>query len=103
MIGGAHDLRAIEEDDETLVSTAMKDADPVLGFRGRPLLQKVIRHKSGIPQYTLGHNARLREIRERVQGIPGLHLAGNGYFGISANDCIRHARELAGGITAGLR
>jgi protoporphyrinogen oxidase len=35
-----------------------------------------------------------------MQGIPSLHLAGNGYFGISANDCIRHARELAGRIAS---
>jgi oxygen-dependent protoporphyrinogen oxidase len=103
MIGGANDLRAIEADDRTLIETAMKDADPVLGFRGAPVLQNVIRHKSGIPQYNLGHNARLREIQERTQGIQGLHLAGNGYFGISANDCIRHARELAGRIAAGVR
>ena len=102
MIGGAHDLRAIEADDETLVDIAMKDADPVLGFRGKPVVQNVIRHKSGIPQYNLGHNARLREIRQRVQGIPGLHLAGNGYFGISANDCIRHAKELAAQIAGNL-
>ncbi len=28
---------------------------------------------------------------------------GNGYFGISANDCIRHAKELAGSIAADVR
>jgi oxygen-dependent protoporphyrinogen oxidase len=100
MIGGAHDLRAIEEDDQSLVETAMKDADPVLGFRGRPVVQRVIRHKSGIPQYNLGHRERLQEIQQRMRGIDGLHLAGNGYFGISANDCIRHARELAGRIAS---
>ncbi len=103
MIGGAHDLRAIEADDQTLVDTAMKDADSVLGFRGSPILQNVIRHKSGIPQYNMGHKARLLEIQQRMKGIGGLHLAGNGYFGISANDCIRHARELAGQIAAGFR
>jgi oxygen-dependent protoporphyrinogen oxidase len=103
MIGGAHDLRAIDADDDALVDTAMKDADPVLGFRGKPLVRKVIRHKSGIPQYNLGHNARLGEIQQRMRGIPGLHLAGNGYFGISANDCIRHARELADSIAANIR
>jgi oxygen-dependent protoporphyrinogen oxidase len=103
MIGGAHDLRAIEADDQTLVETAMRDADRVLGFRGAPVLQNVIRHKNGIPQYNLGHKARLREIQQRTQGIDGLHLAGNGYFGISANDCIRHARELAGRIAEGVR
>ena len=103
MIGGAHDLRAIEADEGTLVDTAMKEADPVLGFRGNPMVQCVVRHKSGIPQYNLGHKARLQEIQRRMQPIRGLHLAGNGYFGISANDCIRHARDLAGRIAADIR
>ncbi len=103
MIGGAHDPHAIDADDQTLVETAMKDADPVLGFRGKPVVQNIIRHKSGIPQYNLGHKARLLEIQQRTQNVGGLHFAGNGYFGISANDCIRHARELAARIAEGVQ
>ena len=102
MIGGAHDPRAVDEDEQTLIDTAMKDADPVLGFRGGPVVRRVMRHRSGIPQYTLGHNARLKEITGRMAPLNGLHLAGNGYFGISTNDCIRHARELAARIAADL-
>ncbi len=40
-------------------------------------------------------------MKEQVNS--GLHLAGNGYFGISANDCIRNARDLAGRIAADIR
>jgi protoporphyrinogen oxidase len=41
----------------------MNDADSLLGSRGAPVVQSVIRHKNGIPQYNLGHKARLREIQ----------------------------------------
>jgi oxygen-dependent protoporphyrinogen oxidase len=95
MIGGAHDPEAIDADDQTLVDSAMKDADPVLGFKGQPIMTRVFRHRFGIPQYNLGHRARLEEITRRVRNLPGLYLAGNGYHGISTNDCIRHAAELA--------
>jgi protoporphyrinogen/coproporphyrinogen III oxidase len=95
MIGGAHDLRAIELNNEDLIDQALREANPVLGIKGRPVMAKVIRHSNGIPQYNLGHKDRINEIQARVQNIENLYLAGNGYLGISTNDCIRHGRELA--------
>lgn len=95
VLGGAHDLRAIEENDQSLIETAIRDAHPLLGIQGEPVLTRVIRHRSGIPQYTLGHEERLKGISARLEQLPGLHLAGNGYYGISSNDCIRMAEELS--------
>ena len=100
MIGGAHDPKAVEEDDKTLVDTALRDADPLLRFKGAPVVARVVRHRAGIPQYNLGHRDRLAQIARRLESLPGLHLTGNGYHGISANDCIRCARDLAAKIAA---
>ena len=49
-------------------------------------------------QYSVGHQARVKRIVERVAGLPGIKLAGNAYDGIGIPDCIRlgqtAAREL---------
>ncbi|HPO14885.1 MAG TPA: protoporphyrinogen oxidase [Candidatus Hydrogenedentes bacterium] len=106
MIGGAHDPGAVDEDDQKLVETAIKDADPVLGFKANPIMTRVIRHRCGIPQYTLGHQARLEAITQCLEKLPGFYLAGNGYHGISSNDCIRCTGDLAHKIVnvhAGMR
>jgi oxygen-dependent protoporphyrinogen oxidase len=103
MIGGAHDMAAVVADDELLIRTALSDADPVLGFRGEPVMARVFRHGNGIPQYSLGHRARLEVIQKRLETLPGLYLAGNGYHGISSNDCIRHAGLLASKIVDTMR
>jgi oxygen-dependent protoporphyrinogen oxidase len=46
-------------------------------------------------QYEVGHHKRLAEIESRLEGVPGLHIAGNGYTGIGIPDCIRRSRQIA--------
>jgi oxygen-dependent protoporphyrinogen oxidase len=52
-------------------------------------------------QHTVGHGQRVADIESRVAAIPGLHLAGNAYYGIGIPDCIRMGREAARRIAAG--
>lgn len=47
----------------------------------------------GIPQYTLGHSARIGELMAKLP--PRLLLTGNAYFGIGVNDCVRDAERVA--------
>jgi oxygen-dependent protoporphyrinogen oxidase len=53
-----------------------------------------------MPQYTVGHTARVAEIETRVAAIPGLYLAGNAYHGIGIPDCVRSAKLTADKISA---
>ena len=46
-------------------------------------------------QYGVGHLERLQRIENRLQQIPGLTLAGNGYRGIGVPDCVRSGTEAA--------
>ena len=48
-----------------------------------------------MPQYNLGHPARLERIAARMQDLPGLQLAGNGYRGIGIPDCIASGEQAA--------
>jgi oxygen-dependent protoporphyrinogen oxidase len=49
-------------------------------------------------QYTVGHAARMKEIKARAAAIPGLQLAGNAYDGIGLPDCVRTGRQAAKNI-----
>jgi oxygen-dependent protoporphyrinogen oxidase len=53
-----------------------------------------------MPQYTVGHSARVEEIESRAANIPGLHLAGNAYRGIGIPDCVRSGKSTAQTIAA---
>jgi oxygen-dependent protoporphyrinogen oxidase len=46
-------------------------------------------------QYSVGHQERMKRVKELVAALPGLRLAGNAYDGIGIPDCIRTGRNAA--------
>ncbi len=57
---------------------------------------RIYRHARGIPQYGLNHGEVLQVIEAAQARHPGLFLTGNAYRGISMNDCVVEAYNLAG-------
>jgi len=95
MIGGAHDPLAAEMTDQQLIDVVRQDLKRAMGIALAPHFTRVIRHRLGIPQYTLGHPERLAKVEERVQAHPGLWICGNSYRGISINACVEEAPKIA--------
>lgn len=91
MIGGAHDLDAINHSDEELVEWVLDDLRLTMGMEAEPLFTKVYRWPLGIGQYTVGHLNRIDRIHEILAGKPGLWMAGSSFYGISMNACIEKA------------
>ena len=48
-----------------------------------------------MPQYEIGHQEKVSAIEARVSSIPGLALAGSGYWGVGIADCIHSAEQAA--------
>jgi oxygen-dependent protoporphyrinogen oxidase len=59
--------------------------------------------KECIPQYTVGHEARMKQAHgELMQIFKGkLAVAGNSYTGVGLNDCVRAARDVVMDIKDG--
>ncbi len=95
MVGGARqpELFGLEEAD--LVASVRQDLERVLGLATAPSFQQVVRWRRGIPQYNVGHVARVRRIEEAVSRLPGLAVTGNAYRGVGLNDCVRTSTALA--------
>ncbi len=95
MLGGARQPELFALADEELVKSVQADLEKVLGLTAAPSFQQIVRWKRGIPQYNVGHLARVRRIDEAVSRLPGLSLTGDAYRGVGLNDCIRNSTELA--------
>ncbi|HXV75368.1 MAG TPA: protoporphyrinogen oxidase, partial [Candidatus Polarisedimenticolaceae bacterium] len=95
MIGGAHDPAAVELDDRQLLELVHQDLKRTMAVMIRPYFSRIVRWSRGIPQYELGHPARLERIGERLAAHAGLFLCGNSYRGISVNSCVEEAPGVA--------
>jgi len=95
MVGGAHDPGAVTLPDDRLLALVQADLLTTMGLSAAPRFLRIFRHPRGIPQYTVGHYLRLREVEDRLTAHPGLFACGNSYRGISVNACVEDAPKVA--------
>jgi protoporphyrinogen/coproporphyrinogen III oxidase len=100
MLGGATDPATVYQDDAEILNVVRRELQRVMGIDATPELVRIFRHRSGIPQYTVGHLDRLACAQARLAGLPGVVLAGNGYRGVSINACIADAPAIADQVLA---
>ena len=93
--GGAADDAILSEDDDSLVAIARQELRRMMGVSAEPLFANIARWPRSMAQYTVGHQERLKRIEGRVRELPGIHLAGNAYYGIGIPDCVKTGREAA--------
>ncbi|MDG1500682.1 MAG: protoporphyrinogen oxidase [Planctomycetota bacterium] len=88
MVGGATDPEAAKLTDEELVALTHADLTKLLNLDGTaPIFTEVVRWPNAIPQYEMGHLARMDRIHTAMasleQTAPGLYLAGNYTAGVA--------------------
>ncbi|MBI2206925.1 MAG: protoporphyrinogen oxidase [Candidatus Rokubacteria bacterium] len=94
-VGGALNARILDEDDAALAALARRDLHDALGVTAEPLFARVARWPASMPQYRVGHLARIETIERRLATLPGLHLAGGAYRGVGIADCVHSAETAA--------
>ncbi len=87
--------------DDQLCRIADEELRDLLGITGKPCLSMVFRWPASMPQYHLGHLARVRRIKDRLSRLPGLLLAGNAYEGVGIPQCVRSGEQAAEQIVIG--
>ncbi len=95
MVGGACFPEYITLPDRELVSRVRADLRRTMGIAADPSFMRIFRHEKAIPQYTVGHGARLQALAETLQNHDGLLLTGNSYRGVGLNDCVAGAVRTA--------
>ncbi|MEZ4654354.1 MAG: protoporphyrinogen oxidase [Candidatus Eisenbacteria bacterium] len=95
MYGGAVDPEAGRLDEGEIAALARRELVQAIGLDAAPIFQHVLRWPRAIPQYEIGHLARIARIEDRVRTHPGLFLTGNGLRGIA------FARAGADGLVQG--
>ncbi len=94
-IGGRKTPSVGEWSDEQLINTVNTELSEILDIDAGPVFTKVARWSHAIPQYEVGHLARIAKIDDIAQKYAGLHLMGNWRDGISVGDCIDNGFAMA--------
>ncbi|HET8759778.1 MAG TPA: protoporphyrinogen oxidase [Nitrospiria bacterium] len=94
-VGGMRDHDVLKWTDDELVGRTAEALRGLIGLAGQPEFVRVVRHPRAIPQYLIGHAARVAAIDRLLAPHAGLHLAGNYLRGVSVRDCLTHGLELA--------
>jgi len=93
-LGGMLNAGVLAEDDDALVARARGELRDALGIAAEPVLTRLHRWPASMPQYRVGHLARVETIERALGALPGLSLAGAAYRGVGIADCV-HSGEAA--------
>jgi protoporphyrinogen/coproporphyrinogen III oxidase len=95
LVGGAHSPDVAALDDGALVDLVRDEQRAMLGIERAPDLVEIVRWPRAIPQYEVGHQARLDSLTGMLRPFPGLVLGGNSLRGPGVADCVREGLALA--------
>ena len=101
-VGGEMSRDMMRLSDEEMVAAVRDEFRALLGVSAAPGFTEVRRWPDSMPQYEVGHLARVAEIERAVAEIPAFAIAGAAYRGVGIPDCIRSGENAADAIFATL-
>jgi oxygen-dependent protoporphyrinogen oxidase len=102
-VGGALQPELFADDDATMMQNVRAELKDLLGVVAEPVFVRIWRHPKSMPQYHMGHGARVERVESALRQIPSIALAGNAYHGVGISDCVRSGEEAAEKVFTFLR
>ncbi|MGW1065026.1 protoporphyrinogen oxidase [Streptomyces aureus] len=90
-VGRHGETEVLGRPDADLVAVSRHDLKEATGLDAEPVESRVTRWDDGLPQYPVGHHARVARVREHVAKLPGLAVCGAAYDGVGIPACIASA------------
>ncbi|MGN6612582.1 MAG: protoporphyrinogen oxidase [Angustibacter sp.] len=100
-VGRFGEERDLQLDDAEIVRRALVDLRAIPGvWLPDPVASLVTRWGGGLPQYDVGHLARVQRVLDGVATLPGLAVAGAAYGGVGVPACVASGRRAAERVLA---
>lgn len=98
-VGRVDDASILDLDDEALATRVDAEVREIASLRGPAVVRRVVRWPDALPQYDVGHLARVERIRTGLaHRAPGLHLGGAGFDGVGLAARAADAQRLAAAV-----
>ena len=99
-VGRYAETEILQRPDADLVEVSRHDLKEATGLTEAPVETRVTRWDDGLPQYPVGHHARVDRIREHIAKLPGLAVCGAAYDGVGIPACIASAYAAVDALSA---
>jgi len=99
IVGGAVNPAAANLNHQALLDRVFASHERFFGARrAEPSLVRAYHHPAGIPQYSIGHPARVATVAAASDRYGGLFFGGNHLSGIGVKDCVATGERLANDV-----
>ena len=100
-IGRVGDEAIVALSDTEIEKTVLQNLNKTIGINGEPITTVVTRWKNAMPQYTVGHEAKVQRIKQELrEHFPTVKLAGSSFEGISIPECVQQGKHVADEVLA---
>lgn len=94
-VGGMRQPEAARLPGDQLTALVHDELSDILNIKGQPIVSRLRQWPLGLPQYSIGHQQRLKVIETSNERLPGLFLTGNYLTGVSMANCLARGRQTA--------
>ncbi len=94
-LGGVHNEGILQASDEKITAIVLEELDYYLKIKNKPVYTSISRWQDAMPQYTIGHQDRIKTITKRLEDFPGIFITGNFISGVGIPKCVQLASETA--------
>ena len=103
-VGRRHQDEALALSDDELARRAAEEVGRLTGAREHPMWTRVTRFSEAMPNYGLGHLARVERAEAALRAsCPAMATAGAGYRGVGLPDCVEQGERAADQVLAAIR
>jgi oxygen-dependent protoporphyrinogen oxidase len=81
--------------ENSLLNAVRADFERLIGVRAQPVFYTLNIWPKSMPQYIVGHEARIKRLLMALAPHAGLSLTGNYFDGVGIPDCVRRAQQRA--------
>ncbi len=103
LCGGVNRAEVADWDDDRLAKAVHTEMTLAMRLTGEPVFRRIVRWPRAIPQYNVGHLARVARIESQLAAHPGLFLTGNAYHGVAMGDCAEQGERVAAQVNTFLK
>lgn len=97
-LGGATDPQVAALSTEEITALVHREIAPILSIRSQPTFSNVEIYQRALPQYNLGHSARIATLERESSPLLNVRLVGNYLRGPALGACIDQAQAVANEI-----